>query len=76
MPQRWVGKRMLRLTLISGLFAALLIGPAGCASGPGTAVKSKSEPARVLNPGSVSVATNGTMPVLRVEAFRSEERTP
>ena len=72
--------------LIAGLFATMVFGLAGCASGPRAAgrgevgetfvVRPEGESVRVLNPGSVTVATNGAMPTLRVEAFRSEERKP
>lgn len=74
-------------TVAAGLLAALVLALTGCASGAGSsargqvgetfAVNGKGERVRVLNPGSVSVSTNGTMPTLRVEAFRSGgERKP
>ncbi len=63
-----MGVKMLRMSLLAGLFAALTLALAGCASGH----RGKA----ALEPGTLSVSTNSGMPVLRVEAFRSEERKP
>ncbi len=60
---------MLRLAAITGATVAVVLLAAGCAAGH----RGKGA---VLEPGVMSVSTNSGMPVLRVEAFRSEERKP
>ena len=64
-----MGAKMVRISLLAGLCAVLTLALAGCASG-------QRGKGAVLEPGTMSVSTNSGMPVLRVEAFRSEEKKP